>query len=172
MRQWDNHDDLLKQIHATDSPASMRSLAVSLLRLADSIDQNWSEDHVRLQFSGLSREGAIERKSFDLSRVAYLESQRMKLRARHLDPDLLGEPAWNILLELFQRFAGGAKVSTKSLQLIAGCPETTALRVIDRLEKANLIMRQPLETDKRMTMVSLTRTGVLKVGSALEELDR
>ena len=76
-----------------------------------------------------------------------------------------------MLLELFIQFAGGAKVSTKSLSLISGSPDTTAHRLIDRLEDAGLIKRSTSTSDKRVTLVELTRKGVLAVGSALKALD-
>lgn len=97
-----------------------------------------------------------------------MEEQRATFREEVIGADLVGIPAWNMLLELFKQFAGGAKVSTKSLQIIARCPETTALRVIDRLEQRGLVMRSYTNDDKRVTFVSLTQDGVTKVGTILE----
>ena len=82
--------------------------------------------------------------------------------------EFVGIPAWNMLLELFRQFAGGARVSTKSLQIISRCPETTALRIIDRLEKQGLVERSVSHDDKRFTFVTLTRDGLIKVGSVLK----
>lgn len=79
-------------------------------------------------------------------------------------------PAWNMLLELFKQRAGLAKVSTKSLQIIAGCPEATALRIIGRLEKRGLVARSHSEGDRRVTFVELTREGLNKVEAVLERL--
>ena len=73
-----------------------------------------------------------------------------------------------MLLELFKQFSGGARVSTKSLQIIARCPETTALRIIDKLEDRGLVIRIPSDTDRRVTFVALSREGLAKVGSVLE----
>lgn len=85
-----------------------------------------------------------------------------------LGADLGGLPAWNILLELFKQFSGGAKVSTKSLQIISRCPETTALRIIHRLEELGFVARTSSDRDRRVTFVSLTREGVTALGSVLE----
>ncbi len=92
------------------------------------------------------------------------------MREEAIGIDIIGVPAWNMLLELFKQFAGGAKVSTKSLQLISRCPETTALRIIARLEHRGLVTRSQSPTDKRVTFVTLTRDGVVKVGTVLERL--
>lgn len=102
--------------------------------------------------------------------MATREEYRAKFRDDAIGVDLVGLPAWNILLELFKQFAGGAKVSTKSLQIIARCPETTALRIIDRLEQRGLVARSQSDVDKRVTFISLTREGVVKVGSVLERI--
>ncbi len=102
--------------------------------------------------------------------VAAKEQSRAKVRDDAIGPDIIGIPAWNMLLELFRQFAGGAKVSTKSLQLIAGCPETTALRIIDRLEQRGLVIRTQSAADRRVTFINLTREGVVTVGLVLERL--
>lgn len=150
------------------TPATLRELATSLLHLADSIDQDWQPDQVRSNFPLFSKAARIERTALNLSYVATKEELRARIREEAVGEDLVGEPAWNMLLELFKQFAGGAKVSTKSLQLIARCPETTALRVIDRLEERGLVSRSRSAVDKRVTFVELTRKGVVTIGSVLE----
>lgn len=163
-------DALLNRVEILFEPAEMRRFASSVLRLADAIDQEWSPEKVKSRFSRFTKAGRIERNALELAKVAQREAHRAKLRERHINSDLFGEPAWNILLELFQQFAGGSRVSTKSLQLISGCPETTALRVIDRLESSGLVERGECETDKRVTLIGLTQKGVEKVGLALMEM--
>lgn len=138
--------------------------------MADSIEQNWDDAYVRSNYPMFSQAARIERNAIPLSLSATKEEYRAKLREETIGLDLLGVPAWNMLLELFKQFAGGAKVSTKSLQLISRCPETTALRIIDRLEQRGIVERCQSSTDKRVTFVSLTREGVVKVGSVLEKL--
>lgn len=172
MKQMTDVDSFLSRAELLLQPKEMRKLAASLLRLADDIDRGWSDEKNGLSYFSMSKAGRIERNAFELAKVAHLEARKAKLRERYLEQDLLGEPAWNIPFELFQQFAGGVKVSTKSLQLIAGCPETTALRVIDRLEDAGLVERSASESDKRVTLIALTRLGVVKVGSTLQELNR
>ena len=149
----------------------MRTLARSLIKLADALDQAWSPSRVASQFHWITHAGRLERNSLELSKVAMRVRELGKRRERFLPAELLGEPCWQMLLELFIQFAGGAKVSTKSLSLISGSPDTTAHRLIDRLEDAGLIKRSTSTSDKRVTLVELTRKGVLAVGSALKALD-
>lgn len=165
-----NVEELLGQLEANMSPASLRDLSATLLRLADSIDQDWNPALVRSNFPWFSKSARIERNAMSLAFSATKEEHRAKLREEVIGTDLLGIPAWNMLLELFKQFAGGAKVSTKSLQIISGCPETTALRIIGRLERRGLVTRTHSEGDRRVTFVTLTRDGVTKVGTILERL--
>lgn len=76
-----------------------------------------------------------------------------------------------MLLELFIQFAGGATVSTKSLCLASGLADTSALRMIDRLEAAGLLERSQSPVDKRITLVGLSKQGVTAVGMILMDAD-
>lgn len=163
-------EEVLKRIEGTMSSIELRELAESILRLADSIDQDWDPNQVRSNFPIFSYAAKIEKNAIALSLEATKEEARSKLREEAIGIDLVSVPAWNILLELFKQFSGGAKVSTKSIQITARCPETTALRIIDRLEEKGLVGRSQCDSDRRVTFVSLTRAGVTKVGSVLERI--
>jgi len=86
-----------------------------------------------------------------------------------MDPSLLGEPAWDILLDLFIRAAAGRPVSVTSSALASGVPSTTALRYFDRLEGKGMISRRKSPTDGRVTFVDLTAQGHREIGACLEE---
>ena len=163
---------MLNRIATDFSAQQMRQLGASLIRLADSIDQEWSPDQAKLSYHWLTKAGQIERNAVELAKVAVQARLAASRRTRHLPAEFLGEPAWEMLLELFIQFAGGAKVSTKSLCIASGLPDTTALRLIDRLEEAGLIERSQSQIDKRVTMVFLTRQAVKAVGSILMEMRR
>lgn len=163
-------DELLSRLESNMSPGSLRDFAATILRLADSIDQDWDPELLQSNYPMFSKAARIERNSLTLSFCATKEEYRAKLRDEAVGSDLVGVPAWNILLELFKQFSGGAKVSTKSLPLIARCPESAALRIIDRLEHRGLVVRCQSQVDRRVTFISLTRDGVIRVGSVLESL--
>lgn len=87
-----------------------------------------------------------------------------KNRQRSLSQDLLGEPAWDILLELFtQRHPQ----SMKSIGIGAGVPLTTTLRWIGLLEQQGLLTQQADPHDARRTLVSLTDKGRANVADAV-----
>lgn len=159
---------MIKYVEATMHPSSMRRLANAILRLADAIDQEWSPNFVKPNFPMFSKAAIIEKNAIPLSFSAVKEDFRSKIPEDILGSEIGGLPAWNILLELFKQFSGGAKVSTKTLQIISRCPEAAALRIINRLEELGFVARTPSHQGKRITFVSLTREGVVAVGSVLE----
>jgi len=167
----DDRLSLLEGVSRDLSSEDMRGLAGSLLKLADALDQDWAPMQVRSQYHWATRAGRLERNSIELAKIAVRVQELDRRRERHISPELLGEPSWRMLLELFIQFAGGAKVSTKSMCIMSGCPDTTALRVIDRLENAGLIKRSSSLEDKRVKLLELTQKGVVAVGSALQDLD-
>lgn len=163
--------ELLDQIAGDFSAGQMRQLGSVLLKLADALDDEWDPEQVRSTYHWMSRAGRIERRALHLAKVALRLRAKSHRRTRHLSPEWFGEPAWEMLLELFIQFAGGARVSTKSLIMASGVADTTGLRVIDRLEQAGLIDRSASRMDKRVTLVSLTSEGVVAVGSILIEAE-
>jgi hypothetical protein len=162
-------DLTLEAIAGQFSAGQMRQLGATLFKLADALDDNWSPEGVQSSYRWLTMAGKIERSSLRLAQVATSMRAVARRRTRHLSGEWFGEPAWEMLLELFIQFAGGARVSTKSLAIASGAPDTTALRIMDRLEAAALITRSPSQMDKRVTLVSLTQKGVVAVGSVLME---
>lgn len=161
--------DALEQIAVNFSPREMRELGGSIIKLADALDQNWDPAAVRSTYHWITHAGRIERNSLELAKVAIRSRDNAKRRKRHISPEFFGEPAWEMLLELFIQFSGQADVSTKSLCLVSGVSDTTSLRLLDRLADVSLIERTQSLIDKRVTLVRLTRQGVVAVGSILAD---
>jgi len=80
-------------------------------------------------------------------------------RAQYFEPSLFGEPAWDMLLDLFINKALGRRISTTSLCLAADAPQATGLRYIDLLETKGLVQRRSAPDDRRVTLVDLTQQG-------------
>lgn len=80
-------------------------------------------------------------------------------------PGLFGEPAWDMLLELYAAKLAYRQEFVSSLCIASAVPATTALRWIVVLENAGLVERRADRFDRRRTFVSLTDKGQ----SALEE---
>jgi predicted transcriptional regulator len=80
-------------------------------------------------------------------------------RAKLFGPNLFGEPAWDILLDLFIASETGKKISVTSACIGAAVPLTTALRWLSMLEARGLILRENDEKDARRSNVRLSDLG-------------
>ena len=89
----------------------------------------------------------------ELARRAYADRRR---RAKFFDISLFGEPAWDILLDLFIAAKEGRKVSVTSACIGAAVPSTTALRWIIVLENEELVSREDDPKDARRAFLHLT----------------
>jgi DNA-binding MarR family transcriptional regulator len=151
-------------------PREIRDIGASLLRLADAIDQDWQPPQSSGIFKWPTSLGKIERNAVNLAAKASLFCEQRRLRKEFLPMPLLGEPAWDMLLDLFVQYAGGAKVSVSSLCIAADCPPSTALRYIGQLVDTGLAVRSPSAHDKRIVFVELSEAGILAIGRYLERV--
>ena len=81
-------------------------------------------------------------------------------RTQHLKASLFGEPAWDMLLELYASEIEQRRISVTSLCLASGVPATTALRWISALEREGLIQKRSDPLDGRRAHVSLSTKGL------------
>jgi ActR/RegA family two-component response regulator len=70
-------------------------------------------------------------------------------RARVVGGKLLGDPAWNILLDLLLASLENRKVSVSSACIVAGVATTTALRLVNRMVEDGVLERLPDQKDRR-----------------------
>ncbi len=80
---------------------------------------------------------------------------------------LFGEPAWDIMLDLFIAFKRGTDLQVSSVCIEAGVPSTTILRWIARLENEGLLYRASDSTDLRRRYVRLTDDALAMMRSIL-----
>ena len=92
------------------------------------------------------------------------------LRPRTLDSDLFGEPAWDLLLDLYIRDKSGSRSSVTSACIGSRAPHTTALRHIAALSRSNWISRVPDEGDKRRFWLALTPQAIAKLDRHFDQL--
>ena len=161
-------DKLLDELAGLRSADDLRRLGRQLLKVADAIDQDWHPDNVKRPFLWLSSAARIERNALELAKTAELILDFRGKRSKFIPSALLGEPAWDMLLELFIQFARGAVMSTKSLIVSSKVPPTTALRHIVVMEKSGYLTRRRSGKDRRVTLIDLTEKGVVAVGTALK----
>lgn len=88
-----------------------------------------------------------------MARRAYADRRR---RSRIFDPELFGEPAWDLLLDLFIAAKENKRVSVTSACIGADVPSTTALRWIAVLESHGLVSREDDSKDGRRAFIHLT----------------
>jgi hypothetical protein len=88
------------------------------------------------------------------------------------EPEIFGEPAWDILLDLYVHQIQNDEVSVKSASIGSGAPATTALRWINILEDKKLIVSELDLTDHRRRLVRLTAEGFESMTRYLELIAR
>ncbi|MGV3511648.1 MAG: MarR family transcriptional regulator [Novosphingobium sp.] len=97
----------------------------------------------------------------ELARSAYRDRRR---RANiFADPTLFGEPAWDILLDLFIAAKERKRLPVTSACIGAAVPATTALRWLTVLEEKGLIVRENDASDARRVFVRLSSDGYEKM---------
>jgi hypothetical protein len=83
-------------------------------------------------------------------------------------PELFGEPAWDMLVDLFIASEEGKRISVSSLCIASAVPMTTALRWIAILETRNLILRTTDPVDARRFFISLAPETHSKIKTHFE----
>lgn len=92
------------------------------------------------------------------------------VRAETLSSDLFGEPAWDLLLDLYIREKSGSPSSVTSACIGSRAPHTTALRHIEALQRSGWIKRIPDEADKRRFWLALTPSAIAKLDRHFDHL--
>ncbi len=147
--------------------ASLRALAITVARLAERAEMKASNDVPRQRAHPDSY--LFEQSFAMLASIARSEYEARKRRCRYVDAQLLGEPAWDILLDLFIQQAAGKRVSLTSAALASHTPHATATRYFSALEQHGLVQRRRSDTDARVTFLMLTQEGLRRMGSYLQE---
>ncbi len=161
-------DELIKNLSATMDSAQLRNAASSLLHLADCLEEQCdTEETQKSVFRWPNTLSKIEKEQLNLSIIAKFIYNRRMRRSLFLPKSLFGEPAWDMLLDLFMQDTGRKRISTQSLCIASNAPPTTALRNIDLLVQEGLVQRIKSEADKRVVFIELTSEGKLAVGKYL-----
>ncbi|HMP55722.1 MAG TPA: MarR family transcriptional regulator [Novosphingobium sp.] len=120
-------------------------------------------DEVQTSFLLAIDRGRTDRDTDLINYAKRLYDERRKRDAVFNDPDLFGEPAWDILLDLMHAEHMGKRVSITSACIGSAVPSTTALRWIKILEGKGLIERFFDERDARRSFIRLSKTGLTKM---------
>lgn len=106
--------------------------------------------------AGWDRETAI-----DL--VAERERESRKARARLISAHLLGEPGWDMLIDLFIAERRGRVSVVKSVCLASGVPYSTAWRWLRVLQREGLVQMESDSKDLRRVVVRISELGYGKM---------
>lgn len=104
---------------------------------------------------------------------ARLIREIIKLRRRReafFGAELLADPAWDILLDLFAARIEGKSVSVSSLCIAAAVPATTALRWITGMTESGMLVRRQDPTDARRVFIELSEADAKKMLEYFTEL--
>lgn len=105
-------------------------------------------------------EGPIQGRSL---RLGLFAERLLRLRARRKDfigHALFRDPAWDMLLDLYSAHERADRLSVSALCYASGVPPTTALRHLERLEKAQLMTRHDDPVDHRRSWVDPTEAAL------------
>lgn len=144
----------------------LRALSLALEEIAED-DEEGEESKARPKVLGNLDAREVERHADRLAEIAAREYRARRSRERYFDPTLLGEPAWDIMIDLFIQQSSGKTVSVTSAAIASQVPVTTALRHLAALQKAGLIERMRSAADARVKLLRLTKEGYVRVGSWL-----
>jgi hypothetical protein len=152
-------------LHVARSPyGGRRELVGIAARLSDLAQQlqraaTATDDDASLSKSGADHHALhLHCSALSTARHAYwLRRQRTQIFG---SGELFGEPAWDILLDLYIAYAEGKHVSVSSACIGSASPATTGLRWLTVLTEQGLIAREADEQDHRRIMVRLTDHGI------------
>lgn len=142
---------------AENSAAILRRAAADLLRISSEIEPRGFDLRQLERTNKDQSDSSIFFGNPNLLLQAVKGSYReRRRRKKFFPPDLFGEAAWDILLDLFAARLEQRQISVTSACIGADVPATTALRWLGQLEELGFIDRTVSETDQRVTWVQLT----------------
>ena len=82
-------------------------------------------------------------------------------------PDLIADPAWNLLLDLALARIEGRRICVTSACIASGVAPTTALRWIGEMVKRGVLVREADEQDGRRAWVRISDSAFNTLADAL-----
>lgn len=165
----DGTDDALSNSSAerADSQQDLKPFADQLMAIAKQLREG--EFHSMPPVAVSSRAAttsSADQKDPARYRREYAEIARQTYAVRRQrsaifgNSELFGEPAWDILLDLYVANVDGKPVSVSSACIGSAAPPTTGLRWLGVLAENDLILREQDPDDQRRVLVRLTDRGV------------
>lgn len=135
-------------------------IANELLAMARDLEMTSAEDHKSPRTTPAASQtgsGQDHPVWVELARQTYVDRRRRSKIFQ--SEELFGEPAWDILLDLFIATKERRRVSVTSACIGSAVPSTTALRWISILERHGFLNREADPGDARRVYVRLSPRG-------------
>ncbi len=120
-------------------------------------------DHARMSNTFDGKLGFIDaqaQRALNAENARKVYDKRRRRSALFGNGELFGEPAWDILLDLYIAYAENKPVSVSSACIGSAAPPTTGLRWLGVLAENELILREHDPDDQRRVLVRLTERGI------------
>ncbi|WP_240530230.1 MarR family transcriptional regulator [Novosphingobium sp. PC22D] len=140
-------------------------VANELLAMAHELEKSVAEEEGQPVPITTAKRGVAPRDAQPADHPLWGELARQTYADRRRRPkifgneDLFGEPAWDIVLDLFIAAKERRRVSVTSACIGSAVPSTTALRWITILEREGLLLREADPSDARRIYVKLSARG-------------
>ncbi|WP_336986285.1 MarR family winged helix-turn-helix transcriptional regulator [Altererythrobacter aquiaggeris] len=146
----------------------LRENALQQLNLAKELDgQECDNDEYLITRREIYPRNVHAQIDYDLGLVAENLYRERRHRDQYFESSLFGEPAWDILLDLFLHRAKGVQITVTSACLASSVPATTALRWINVLIDQGLVAKMASKTDARVQFLYLSPKGILAIRNYL-----
>lgn len=142
-----------------------KRVGMAVQRLQEQLDE--------LRVSLTSEAGERPTEEVDDATIDRLVREVVRSRRRresHFQGELFGEPAWDILLELYAAEQSHQKLSVSSVCVASAVPPTTALRWVEKMEREGWLRREADPHDARRSWVFLTEQASTAMRTYLQGL--
>lgn len=145
-----------KAVQANNRAERLREAAYDLLRMADEIELGDGTAPTEKVGGTALRPTPLRRTRPELLKSASETFRLRRQRDQHFPASYFGEPAWDILLDLFANEVSGRPVSVSNACIAASAPASTGMRWLRVLEDDGYITKMRDRSDSRVTLVILT----------------
>lgn len=142
----------------------------------------WVTNHISLFHTGTNRRlmatvelldgPPVEDERRVMRQAAERILAKRRLRHQYFEGEMFGEPAFDLMLDLFVQELAGRDTYTTSAAVASGAPLTTALRQISMLVDRDLLQREPDPVDRRRVLLRLTDTGTQRMRAYLNAAEK
>lgn len=160
------------QIRVSELIEQIREIGQNLIRLSSSTSgDNQSNNESAIVFRSESDIDEFSTERLRLfAHMARQEYESRFSRTSIINRNIFGEPAWDMLLDLFVARVEGVRLSVKAVCIASQVPPTTALRWITVLENEGLVDKSQDSADGRRLWIELSDLGMHRMFAYFKDL--